>query len=64
MNLTVLCRLLALLCFVTAAVIGFIDGFAASPLLTYPWGVPIIEALVSSGLGLNVAAVWVRTPSS
>ena len=33
----------------TAAVIGFIEGFAADPILDYPWGLPIVGALLGSG---------------
>jgi hypothetical protein len=53
MTIRVALRLVAIACVATAAVIGFIDGLAATPALTYPWALPIIGALIAAGLGLR-----------
>ena len=37
----------------TAATIGFIDGFAANPVLSYPWALPVVGACLGVGLGLR-----------
>ena len=61
MTLPVVFRVLAVLCFLTAAVVGFIDGFASNP-LTYSWAVPIGIALAGAGLALLELSMMVKNP--
>jgi hypothetical protein len=55
MTLNRVFAMVAVLCAITAAVIGFIDAFASDPAVSYPWAVPVAVALVAAGIGL----VWI-----
>lgn len=63
MNLPVVLRLVALLSFLTSAVIGFIDGFKTNPLLDWPWALPICVALIAAAFALIEISHLVKNPT-
>lgn len=60
MTLALVLRLVALLAVLTAAVIGFIAGFATNPVIDWSWTLFIVPALIAAAFALRWVAELVK----